>query len=108
MYISACSRPVGGGTIEHNQEPRTDYRCFREDTTFLTWRRGTQQAVSVNIGSEDLLSPTIFWLKCDEKLEYLLCQILVICGGIKMSFWLRKKARPASIFRKATAARKFG
>ena len=29
-----------------------------------------QQTVSVNIGSEDLLSPTMFGLKCDEKMEY--------------------------------------
>ena len=29
--------------------------------------RATQQTVSVNICSEDLLSPTIFGLKCDEK-----------------------------------------
>ena len=32
--------------------------------------RGTQQTVSVNICSEDLLSPKIFGLKYDEKLEY--------------------------------------
>ena len=34
--------------------------------------------VSVNICSEDLLAPTIFVLKCDEKLEYFLAQIFAI------------------------------
>ena len=32
----------------------------------------------VNICSEDLLSPTIFRLKSDEKLEYFLAQIFLI------------------------------
>ena len=32
--------------------------------------RGTQQTVFMNICSEDLLSTTIFGLKCDEKLEF--------------------------------------
>ena len=31
--------------------------------------RDAQQIVSMNICSEDLLSPTIFGLKCDEKLN---------------------------------------
>ena len=43
-------------------------------------KRGTQQTVSVNICSEDLLSPTIFGLKCDEKLEVFLAQVFVIWG----------------------------
>ena len=42
--------------------------------------RGTQQTVSVNICSEDLLWPTIFGLKYDEKLEFSLAQIFVIWG----------------------------
>ena len=56
--------------------------------------RGTQQTVSVNICLADLLSPAIFKLKCDGKLEYSLVQILrdmekvmpVVSGEIKMSF----------------------
>ena len=40
--------------------------------------RGTQQTVSVNICSEDLLSPVIFGLKRDEKLEFSLAQIFLI------------------------------
>ena len=40
--------------------------------------RGTQQTVSVIICSADLLSPTIFGLKCDEKVESSLAQIFVI------------------------------
>ena len=40
--------------------------------------RGTQQTVSVNIRSKDLLSPTIFGLKYDEKLEHYLAQIFGI------------------------------
>ena len=32
--------------------------------------RGAQQSVSTNICSEDLLSPTIFGLKCDENLNW--------------------------------------
>ena len=62
--------------------------------------QGTQQTISVNICSEDLLSPTIFGLKCDEKLEFSLAQnfrdmkkvMPVDFGEIKMSFWVRKKA----------------
>ena len=50
--------------------------------TALVWLavvlRGTQQIVSVNICSEDLLSPTIFGLKYDEKLEVSFPQIFVI------------------------------
>ena len=56
--------------------------------------RGTQLTVSVNVCLEDLLSPTVFGLKCDEKLKYSLVQIFVIWGKqcllffgeIKMSF----------------------
>ena len=63
--------------------------------------RGTQQTVSVKICSEDLLSHTIFGLKYDEKLEFSLAQISVICrkkvipvdfGEIKMSLWVLKMA----------------
>ena len=62
--------------------------------------RGTQQTVSVNICSEDLLSPTIFGLKCDEKLECFISSnfrdvgkvMPVVFGEIKMSFWVREKA----------------
>ena len=61
--------------------------------------RATQQTVSVNICSGDLLSPTIFGLKCHEKLEYFFSSnfrdmekvMPVIFGEIKMSFWVRKK-----------------
>ena len=63
--------------------------------------RGTQHTVSVNICSEDLLSPTIFGLKYDEKLELCSAQIFVDMknvmpvdfGEIKMSLWVRKKDR---------------
>ena len=63
---------------------------------FCEWReysvRGTQQTVSVNICSEDPLSPTIFGLKYDEKLEFSLAQIFVekvipiVFGEIKCRF----------------------
>ena len=50
-------------------------------------------------GEYHLLSPVIFGLKCDEKLEYSLVQfhdmkkvMPVDFGGIKMSSWVRKKA----------------
>ena len=42
----------------------------------------THQTVSVNICSENLLSPTIFGLKCDEKLEFSLAQIFVKWGNV--------------------------
>ena len=42
--------------------------------------RGTQQTVSVNICSADVLPPTIFRLKCVEKLEFSLAQTFVIWG----------------------------
>ena len=56
--------------------------------------------VSVNICSEEnLLSPTIFGLKYDEKVEYSLAKFSwyqkvmpVDFGDRKMSFWARKKA----------------
>ena len=61
--------------------------------------RGTQQTISVNMCAEDLLSSTIFGLKCDEKLGFSLAHIFVIWGKlfplvfgeIKMTFWVRKK-----------------
>ena len=39
--------------------------------------RDTQQTVSANNCSEDLISPTILGLKCDEELELSLAQIFV-------------------------------
>ena len=77
--------------------------------------RGTQQTVSVNICSEDLLSPTIFGLKCGEKLEFSLAQIFVKGESNACSFRRNKNVvlsfyekRSANIFGKTTAARKFG
>ena len=51
-------------------------------------------------GYENLLSPTIFGLKCDEKLEHFFSSNVrdmgkvmpVVFGEIKMSFWVRNKA----------------
>ena len=70
------------------------------------------------ICSEDLLSPTIFGSKYDEKLEFFFCSnfremgniyiMPVVFGEIRMSFWVRKKASYCSIFGGATATRKFG
>ena len=50
-------------------------RIFRDTVTGF---RGTQQTVSANIYSEDLLSPRIFGLKYDEKLQFSLARIFVI------------------------------
>ena len=46
----------------------------------------TQQTVSVNNCSENLLSPKFFGLKCDEKLEFSLAQIFVIWGKYCLLF----------------------
>ena len=55
--------------------------------------RGAQQTVSMNICLEDQLSPTIFGLKSEEKLEFPLAQIFEIWGMKCLLFSEREKRR---------------
>ena len=72
-----------------------------------------QQTVSVNICSENLLSTTILGLKCAGKTavffnsDFRDMNMSVDFGEIKKCRFGYVK-RPAGIFGKATAARKFG
>ena len=71
-------------------------RCFKQPAIFVfSQLRGTNQTVSLNICSEDLLSPTIFGLKCDQKWMFSshfrdMGKVMpVYFVEIKMSFWVR-------------------
>ena len=71
-----------------NEKNRTYQTCIilLRENDVVSWVisdqavRGTQQTVSVNICSGDVLSSTIFGLKCGEKLEFSLAQTFVIWG----------------------------
>ena len=74
--------------------------------------RGTQQTVSVNICSGNLLTPTIFGLKYDEKLEFSLAQNwesnACYFRKDKNVVWGKKKGQLAFSKGQPRAARKFG
>ena len=58
---------------------RVQFSALNTQSVINEHFRGTQPTVSVDICSEEnLLSPTIFGLKYDEKLEYSLAQNLVV------------------------------
>ena len=81
------------------RQPGSGHLCRVENCSFLGFLN-TQQTVSVNICSEDLLSPTIFGLNCAGKTGVFSSSnfrdmkkaMPVDFGEIKMSFWVRKKA----------------
>ena len=74
-----------------------DIKESNEKKTFCYLTRDTQQSVSMNICSEDLLSPAIFGLKSNEKREYFFRSdfrdmrkvMPVVFEERKMSFWVR-------------------